>query len=141
MSAVDVKTFRVMLACLELEVNELAERMGYDARYVSNVVNGFTKASPAFRRAFGETIGTLVFGTYEPPSAGRYPAEPLVALIRQRASEAPRKRDFYRDIGVSGEALRRHATFDGVFVDRVCCALGVHPSALYGEEYSLARAS
>jgi hypothetical protein len=138
---VDVKTFRVMLACLELEVNELAESMGYEPRYVSNVVNGFTKASPAFRRAFGETLGTLVFGNYEPRGAERYPAEPLLALIRQRAAEAPRKRDFYRDIGVSGEALRRRSTFDGVFVDRVCCALGVHPSALYSEEYSLAEAS
>lgn len=141
MSQVDTKTFRVMLACLELEVNELADRMGYDARYVSNVVNGFTKASPAFRRAFGETLGALVFGTHGPRGAARYPAEPLLALIRQRAAEAPRKQDFYRDIGVSGEALRRHSTFDGVFVDRVCCALGVHPSALYGEEYSLAEAS
>ena len=141
MSAVDVKTFRVLLACLELEVNELAGTMGYDARYVSNVVNGFTKASPAFRRAFGETIGALVFGTHEPRGAARYPAEPLLTLIRQRAAEAPRKRDFYRDLGVSGEALRRHSTFDVVFVDRVCCALGVHPSAVYGDDYSFKEAS
>ena len=141
MKGVDVKTFRVMLARLELEVNELAETMGYDARYVSNVVNGFTKASPAFRRAFGETIGTLVFGTYEPRGAERYPAAPLLTLIHQRAAGAPRKRDFYRDLGVSGEALRRRSTFDGVFVDRVCCALGVHPSAVYGDDYSFEEAS
>lgn len=141
MTQVDRRTVRVLLACLGLEVNELADRMGYDSGYVSNVINGFTQARPAFRRAFGETIGSLVLGTYQPRSAERYPAAPLVDLIRRRAAEAPRKRDFYRDLGVNGQQLGDRESFDGVFVDRICCALGVHPSAVYGDAYTLPAAS
>ncbi len=141
MSEVDTKTFRVLLACLELELNELADLMGYDHRYVCNVVNGFTKPSPGFRRAFGETIGSLVFGAYRPLSAERYPAAPLLALIRKRAAQAPSKRAFYRDVGVNVQGLNDAATVNGLVVDRICCALGVHPSAIYGDDYSLAEAS
>lgn len=141
MIAVDRKTINVLLACLGLEVNELAERMSYDRGYVSNVINGFTEARPAFRRAFGETIGSLVLGTYHPRSVERYPAAPLIELVRQRTVEAPRKRDFYRDLRISSECLRERETFDGIFVDRVCCALGVHPSAVYGTTYSVEEAS
>ncbi|MDQ3964620.1 MAG: hypothetical protein M3277_12040 [Actinomycetota bacterium] len=141
MIEVDRKTINVLLACLGLEVNELAERMGYDRGYVSNVINGFTEARPAFRRAFGETIGSMVLGTYHPRSMERYPAAPLVELIHRRAAEAPRKRDFYRDLGISSEGLKDRDTFDGIFVDRVCCALGVHPSAVYGTTYSVEAAS
>lgn len=141
MSDVDTKTVRILLACLGLEVNQLADRMAYDAGYVSNVINGFTVASPGFRRAFGETIGSLVLGTYQPRGAERYPATPLVELIRRRAAEAPRRRDFYRDLGINAQQLKARESFDGVFVDRICCALGVHPSAVYGKGYELGEAS
>jgi hypothetical protein len=140
-SEVDTKTFRVLLACLDLEVNELADHMGYDARYVSNVVNGCTKASPAFRRAFGETIGTLVFGTYHPGKPERYPSAPLLELIQRRAADATSKRDFYRHVGVNAQSLKENGSVSGLVVDRICCALGVHPSAVYGDDYSLAEAS
>lgn len=141
MSQVDTKTFRVLLACLDLEVNELADRMGYDARYVSNVVNGCTKASPAFRRAFGETIGTLLFGAYHFTKRERYPTAPLLELIERRAVEAPSKRDFYRDIGVNAQGLKENWSVSGLVVDRICCALGVHPTALYGDDYLLEEVS
>ncbi|MDQ3954131.1 MAG: hypothetical protein M3285_01090 [Actinomycetota bacterium] len=141
MIEVDRKTIRVLLACLELEVKELAEHMGYDAGYVANVINGFTEARPAFRRAFGETIGSLVLGTYHALTVERYPAAPLVELILRRAAEARSKRDFYRDLGVSGDYLKTRDFVDGVFVDRVCCALGVHPTAVYGTDYVLMEAS
>ncbi|MGH2807785.1 MAG: hypothetical protein ACRDKT_10980 [Actinomycetota bacterium] len=134
----DRKTIRILLACLELEVRELAEHLGYDEGYVANVFNGFTNASPSFRRAFGETIGTLVLGTYEPLTAERYPAQPLVDYVMRRAAEAPSKRDFYRDLGTSTQALKGRHTFDGIFVDRICCALGVHPSAIYGRDFEVA---
>jgi hypothetical protein len=132
---IDRKTIKILLAALELEVRELAELMGYDNGYVVNVLNGLTVARPAFRRAFGETIGSLVLGTYQPASAETYPAAPLIALVESRAAHANSKRVFYRELGTSAQALKKRRTFDGVFVDRICCALGVHPTSVYGLEY------
>ena len=133
MEVPDRKTLNILLAALELEQNQLAEMMGYDKGYVCNVFNGFTIARPGFRRAFGETIGSLILGCYEPVEAETYPAAPLVAFIEKAAAAAPCKRDFYRELGTNQQALRSRETFDGVFVDRICCALGLHPNNVYPE--------
>ena len=129
----DRKTIAILLAALELEQNQLAELMGYDKGYVSNVFNGFTIARPAFRRAFGETIASLILGNFQPPTAETYPADPLVSLIEKRAAQTPCKRDFYRDLGTSHQALRHRKVLDALLVDRLCCALGVHPTSVYPE--------
>ena len=141
MNQIDRKTINILLAALDIEQHELSEMMGYDKGYVSNVFNGCTEARPAFRRAFGETIGSLILGTYEPLSRESYPAAPLVELIAARAAQAASKRQFYRELGTNASALKARKTFDGVFVDRVCCALGVHPSSVYGAEHDIAEAS
>lgn len=126
----DRRTLNILLAALDLEQKELAELMGYDKGYVNNVFNGFTEARPAFRRAFGETIGSLVLGNYQPPTAERYPAAPLVSLLANRAADAPCKQEFYRNLGVN-VSIHRRERLDAVLIDRVCCQLGVHPSNLY----------
>ena len=115
--------------------------MGYDEGYVVNVLNGHTEARPGFRRAFGETIGALILGTYRAESAESYAPAPLVALIERAADAAVNKRDFYRDLGTSAQSIRSRKTFDGFFVDRICCALGVHPSSVYGRDYDAQVAS
>jgi transcriptional regulator with XRE-family HTH domain len=139
--AVDRKSLHILLAALDIEQHELAEMMGYDRRYLSNIFNGFAEARPAFRRAFGETIGTLILGKYDAEAKEYYPAGPLLELINQRAEEALSKRDFYAEIGANAQALKNRKRFDGVFVDRVCCQLGVHPSSVYGADYDIAEAS
>lgn len=111
---VDRRTIKVLLAALELEQQELADHMGYQRFYVVNVLNGFTKASPAFRRAFGETIATLILGPYE-NALESYPPEPLLRLIESRAAAAPSKRDFYRDLGTNPQALKSRKVFGGLF--------------------------
>ena len=126
----DRKTLNILLAALEIEQNQLAELMGYRQGYVSNVFNGFTEARPAFRRAFGETIGSLILGNYQPPTAERYPAGPLVSLLANRAADAPCKRDFYRDLGIN-ESIKNRDTLDAMTVDRICCSLGIHPTSVY----------
>lgn len=141
MNKVDRKTINVLFAALGMEHHRFAELMGYDEGYVSNVFNGYTAASPAFRRAFGETIGTLILGTFEREVMESYPAGPLVELILQRAVRVPSKRDFYRDLGANAQALKARKNLDGLFVDRVCCQLGVHLSSLYGSDYETAEAS
>ena len=141
MNRVDRKAVNVLLAALGMEQHEFAALMGYDEGYVSNVLNGFTETRPAFRRAFGETIGSLVLGTFEREVRESYPAGPLLELISQRAARAVSKRDFYRDLGTSAQALKNRKCFDGLFVDRICCRLGVHLSALYGSNYGVAEAS
>ena len=141
MNKVDRKSINILLAALDIEQHELSEMMGYDKGYVSNVFNGFTEARPAFRRAFGETIGSLILGTYEAEVKESYPAGPLLELISKRASQAVSKREFYRELGANAQALKNRKYFDGLFVDRVCCALGVHPSSVYGADYDIAEAS
>jgi hypothetical protein len=133
--AIDRKTIKILLVSLDLEVAELAQHMGYDDGYVVNVLNGITDASPGFRRAFGETIGALILGGYERDVSESYPPAPLVAFIEKRAAEARSKREFYRELGTSAQSLRSRKSFDGIFVDRICCALGVHPSYVYGRDY------
>lgn len=142
MNQVDRKTINILLAALDIEQHELGEMMGYDRRYLSNVFNGSLEARPAFRRAFGETLAILMLGTFVAVGSERYPAAPLLALIEKRAAQAASKRDFYRELGTSAEALRRRETLDGLLVDRVCCALGIHPSSVYGSDYeAVAEAS
>lgn len=130
---VDRKSIKIILAALDLEVHELATAMGYDAGYFTNVTNGFTQASPGFRRAFGDTIATFVFGQFEPSKIESYPPGPLLELVQRAASRAPSKREFYRELGTSAQALKSRKSLDGILVDRICCALGVHPSSVYPE--------
>jgi hypothetical protein len=137
----DRKALNVLLALLELPQGRLAEHMGYDRGYVVNVLNGFTTASPGFRRAFGETVATLLLGPLEQSVRESYPPGPLVDLVQRAAGEAPSKRDFYRDLGTTLQALKNRKRLDGILVDRICCALGVHPSSLYGSDYGVGEAS
>jgi hypothetical protein len=130
-NAVDRKAVNVLLAVLGIEQRELAELMGYRDGYVANVLNGCTKASVAFREAFGVAIAELVLG----PAGHRLhslPATPLADLLTKRASQAPCKAQFYADLGLSPRGWNKRKSVPEVLVDSVCCALGVHPSSLYG---------
>lgn len=138
---IDRKVVRILLAALDIEQHELADMMGYDRGYVSNVFSGSAVARPAFRRAFGETIGSLILGRFEPEVTECYPAGPLVEFISSRAAQALSKREFYRELGTSAQSLKARRYFDGVFVDRLCCQLGVHPSSVYGKDYEVGEAS
>lgn len=133
MNAIDRRAIRVILALCDMELSELAECLGYERGYVSNVLTGQTPPSPAFRRAFSDTVAQLVFG--EGCGSGRMlPAAPLVDLVRRRARYAARKRDFYSDHGINLSYLTSHDRISEMLVDRICCSLGVHPSSLYDEE-------
>ena len=138
---IDRKALKVILAVLDMDLRDLAEHTGYDHGYVVNILNGFTPPSASFRRALGDTIATLVLGASEAQVQESYPAAPLMDLIERAASQARSKREFYADIGTSAQALKKHSCFDGVFVDRICCALGVHPSSVYGGDYDIEEAS
>ena len=132
--SVDRRAVKILLAALELEQRELAAHMGYDATYVANIFGGFTEPSGAFKRAFGELVADLLLGdARKKPTL--YPAAPLKELIARRAADARDKAQFYADLGLGSSGLngRRHVTAD--VVDRICCALGVHPSAVYGVDY------
>lgn len=133
MTDIDRRALRVILALCDIELGELAVCLGYERGYVSNVLTGQTRPSPAFRRAFGDTVAQLVFG--EGCGPGRMlPAAPLVDLIRLRVRYAPSKRDFYSDHGINLSYLSSHDRVSEMLADRICCALGVHLSSLYGEE-------
>jgi hypothetical protein len=130
--SVDRRAINVLLAALDIEQRELAQMMGYDPRYVVNVVNGFTLPSEAFKDAFGKALADLLLGQTR-REAKAYPAGPLVALMRKRAAQAPCKADFYADLGVTGNGWGTRRSVPVDLVDRICCALGVHPSAVYPE--------
>ena len=137
MSGVDKRTLNVLLALLGIDKHELAERMGYRDGYVKNVLCGVAKASPSFRQAFGAAITELIL----PPEDDRpqvYPAGPLAELVHRRAAEAPCKEQFYNDLGISRHGWNKRAMVPEELVDRVCCALGVHPSSVYGADYEAA---
>lgn len=136
---VDRRALDVLLAVLQIEQRELAQRMGYDAAYTANVLNGFTQLSRPFRRAFGEAVGDLILG--DDLGADVYPAGPLVELIEQRAAAAANRNDFFADLGLNKQGLRNRRRFSGADVDRICCELGVHPSQLYPDLYGIAEAS
>lgn len=128
---IDRRAVKVILAVCDIERKDLAEHLGYDRTYVNNVLCGQTRPSPAFCRAFGDTMAALLFG--ERCSDGRMlPAAPLLELVRRRARYAPGKRDFYSDNGINMNYLSSREFISEVVVDRICSALGVHPSSLYG---------
>jgi hypothetical protein len=131
---IDRRAVKVILAMCDMELAEFAQHFGYEPRYVSNVLTGATRPSPAFCRAFGDTVAELVFGERCRP--GRMlPAGPVVELVRRRARYAPRKRDFYSDNGINVGYLSSREFLSEVVVDRICSALGVHPSSLYGDDH------
>lgn len=134
--SIDRRAVNVLLAVLRIGQRDLAERMGYRTGYVVNVLNGCADASPAFRIAFADAIADLLLGT-NGRSKERYPARPLAELIRRRAEEASRKHQFYADLGISPHGWNKRDTVSSSLVDRICCALGVHPSSIYGRDYDL----
>ncbi len=131
MSEIDRRAVRVVLALCDMELGDLAECLGYERGYVSNVLTGQTRPSPAFCRSFGDTIADLVFGE-RCPSGRMVPTAPLLELVQRRAKYAPRKRDFYSDNGINMSYLSSREFVSEVIADRICSALGVHPSSLYG---------
>ena len=135
MNRVDRRAVDVILAVLGIEQRELAELMGYRHGYVANVMNDCTKASPAFRQAFGDALAELVLGPVGHPLL-TLPAAPLVDLLKKRAAQAPSKRQFYADLGISPHGWNKREVVTELVVDRICSALGVHPSALYDEAWS-----
>jgi hypothetical protein len=70
-----------------------------------------------------------------------YLAEPLRGLIRQRAAESASKERFYAELGLSPHGWNKREVVTGALVDRICCALGVHPSSIYGRDYDIEEAS
>lgn len=140
MEGVDRRAMKVILALCDMERKDLADCLGYEHRYVNNVLCGVTRPSPAFCRAFGDTVSQLVFG--ETCGRGRLlPTAPLLDLVRRRARYAARKRDFYSDNGINMSYLSSRESVSEVVVDRICSALGVHPSSLYGADAETERAS
>ncbi|MDQ3876978.1 MAG: helix-turn-helix domain-containing protein [Actinomycetota bacterium] len=135
MTAIDRRAMKAILALCDIDREALANRLGYERRYVNNVLCGSTRPSPAFCRAFGDTIAELVFG--DRFRCGRMlPVAPLLELVRRRARYAPRKRDFYSDNGINMNYLGSREFVSEIVVDRICSALGVHPSSVYGVEYT-----
>lgn len=131
MSEIDRRAVRVIFALCDIEVRDFAECLGYDSGYVSNVLTGATRPSPAFCRAFGDVVAQLVFG----PSCrngAMLPSAPLLELVETRARYAASKGAFYADHGINIGYLRSHDVIRESVVDRICSALGVHPSAIYG---------
>jgi transcriptional regulator with XRE-family HTH domain len=128
--SVDRRSVNVLLAALDIEQRDLAELMGYKPTYVANVLNGHTVVSRPFGDAFGVALAELLLGMVA--SRDMYPAAPLVELIHKRATEAPSREQFYDDLGVDRHALDHRDVLAGSLVDRVCCALGVHTTAVYG---------
>ncbi len=128
---IDRRAWLIILHVLDMEQKEFAEHMGYGPGYLVNVLTGQTRVHAPFRRAFGDTLATLILGpAAQQLRAERYPAGPLVELIERRALEAPSKRWFYEDLGIS-TTWKKRDTFSGIDVDRLCCALGVNPVDLY----------
>lgn len=134
---VDRRTMNVLLASLELEQHELADRMGYEKGYVVNVFNGFTAPSDGFKKAFGEALADLVLGTSR-TDVSRLEAAPLIEYLRRRANEAECRSQFYADLGLTAQAWNRRKFVTASQVDDICCQLGIHPSEIYGTDYEVA---
>ena len=140
MSDIDRRAARVILALCDMELGDFAECLGYERKYVSNVLTGQTRPSPAFCRAFGDTVAQLVFG--EQCSGDRMlPVAPLLELVQRRARYAPGKLAFYADNGINMSYLTSRDFVSEVVVDRICSALGVHPTALYDLDAGREQAS
>ncbi len=138
--SVDRRGINVLLAALDLEQRDLADAMGYRPGYVANVFNGCTPPSDAFKAAFGQLVSELLLGSSR-KGRDRYPAGPLKELIERRAAEAISRSQFLADLGVSLQGWNKRKVVPASLVDRICCALGVHPSALYPEFVLLEEAS
>ena len=130
MVSTDRRSINVLLAALDLDQRDLAERMGYRPGYVANVFNGCTRPSGAFKAAFGELLSDLLLGASR-GTGDSYPADPLKDLIERRAVDASSRMQFYADLGLSCHGWNNRRQVSGAVVDQVCCALGVHPSAIY----------
>ncbi|MGH2819324.1 MAG: hypothetical protein ACRDJ5_01580 [Actinomycetota bacterium] len=137
-TTIDRRAINVLLAALDVEQRDVAARMGYQPGYVANVFNGCSPSSDAFKKAFGEVVAELVLGNSN-KAARSYPAGPLRALIERRAGEAVSRMDFYADLGVSCYGWNKRERVSAALIDRVCCAVGVHPSAIYPEFMEEAR--
>jgi transcriptional regulator with XRE-family HTH domain len=134
---VDRKTLNILLAALDIEQRELAERMGYDKGYVVNIFNGFTAPSDGFKRTFGEVVADLVLGSSR-TDVSRLPAQPLIEYLRRRAQEAECRSQFYEDLGLTPQGWHRRKYVSESLLDRICCQLGIHPSEIYGDDYEVA---
>src|SRR5688572_3804626 len=104
--AVDRKTLNILLAALDLEQRELADRMGYDKSYLVNVLNGFSPPSDGFKAAFGEAIADLLLGDSR-TEANRLPAQPLIDYLSKRAAESECRSQFYADLGLTPQGWNR----------------------------------
>ena len=135
--SVDRRGINILLAALDLEQRELAARMGYDKAYVVNVLNGFTMPSDAFKQAFGEAVADLLVGSSR-TQVSRLPAKPLRDFLERRARDAECRTRFYEDLGLTRNGWHKRRYVSEALLDRVCCALGVHPSAIYGTDYEIA---
>lgn len=136
----DRRSINVLLAVLDIEQREIADKMGYDAAYVANVFNGFAQPSDAFKAALGAVLANLLLGPSRTQNT-RLPAGPFAEYLARRAKEAPSKEQFYADLGLSSHGWSKRRFVTEQLVDRVCCALGVHPSAIYGRDYGVQEAS
>ena len=136
----DRRALNILLAALELEQCQLATMMGYEAAYVANVFNGFTPPSDIFKLAFGEVLSDLLLGKSRCEGT-RLAARPLAEYLARVAAEAPSKEQFYADLGLTSRGWGNRHFVTEQLVDRVCCQLGVHPSAIYGRDYEVDEAS
>ena len=131
----------VMLAALELEQGEVARLMGYDERYVSNVFNSFTPPSGAFKSEFGRVLADLLLGQTNGGKSRGLRAKPFADYIERRAMQALSVPDFYADLGLSRRGWSNRKFVSEDVVDRVCCQLGIHISAIYGPNSDVEEAS
>ena len=132
----DRKALNILLAALDIEQRELAERMGYDKGYVVNIFNGFTAPSDGFKKTFGEVVADLVLGSSR-TDVSRLPAQPLIEYLRRRAQEAECRSQFYADLGLTPQGWHRRKYVSESLLDRICCQLGIHPSEIYGADYEV----
>lgn len=134
---VDRRTINVLLAAIEIEQRELAERMGYDKGCVVNVLNDFTPPSDGFKKVFGEVIADLVLGSSR-TDVSRLPAQPMIDYLNKRAAESECRSRFYADLGLTAQGWNRRKFVTAAQVDRICCQLGIHPTEIYGAGYEVA---
>jgi transcriptional regulator with XRE-family HTH domain len=134
---VDRRTLNVLLAALDIEQRELAGRMGYDQAYVANILNGFALPSDSFKQAFGEALTDLLIGASH-TDVTQLPAQPLIDFLNRRACQAESRACFFEELGLNPQSWTRRKYVNESQLDRICCALGVHPSAIYGSDYEIA---
>lgn len=130
---IDRRAFYVILALCDMEIQEFATHVGYEPAYVSNVLCGSASPSPAFARAFGDTIARLVLGQEGGGGGQAIPTGPLLELVHRQARSAPSRRAFYSDHGINMSYLNSHEYISEFLADRICTSLGVHPTALFAQ--------